>query len=912
MLNLFRNNKGGVTVFVTLMLIPMILISGSAVDLARVYAARSILQDANQLAGNAILSQYYSALQDVYGLYGVMEEDPILGDMLREYIQLSVFGEEEENSPMGTFRLFYGETPDVGYSVDKLKNLGQAEVLRRQIEEYAKFRAPAIIMSEILERLDKFNTLAKDAEVIKQKLEVDERISELEEIYMEIYENIQEVHKYLEYEKEAFALLNADLGEIKREFDALHSTREEYHRLKNSAEEELSKQDRLKDLEEKLQKIMENIKALVEGGSVQSGWQEGDWNDDGTWGEAEWTNSSKVEGLNHTITESIKVLEEIIVGRYPESYGTYGAYQKPPKDLTQLMEKCERAQIKKRELKEQLDKLKESLEDPSEPCSEELRDGLTKPVVVKGKKVDESILDSYEKLLAFDVDKLGQGMFYVNVPIIKEVTNIGEKSGILDSVVFGEIQPGGTDAVGYSISRQNLTNLLGYYSLLGPDKLDDLKNISNYRYTAPQKFVTFFNLDEHPKIKEKFPELSGQNQYKKFYEALKELAEMQKKDNGKTKKIKNKIGEALKKAKSMADKRDFTPAGAKKYTGSGGCIASTSETGREQEDFMKDSGWGGSEDKKNPGKRVKKALSLVDQFKGFADLGSNKAGEFGDKILLLTYDAEMFSNFKSPNPDDSREPQLTMSGVEMNKQNNYFFQSELEYLVHGDETSAQKNIVVVAGLVFLVRFVFNYISTFTIPEIQQEITEFSAVAGGFAVLVRELLRLGYTVGESAIDMDRLVWQKEKRGVVLIKIKFEDWSFSVRSLIQNTVEEAFEEAQKKARGSKEEKEDDPLGLTYYIDYVRIFLLLKSGDELAKRTKNLIQWNITNKVKNIGADEDKMAAAELFCLNKAHTDFKITTTAQMRMLFLSMPVAQRGINGVIPPRAMGLEMTDYRGY
>lgn len=52
------------------------------------------------------------------------------------------------------------------------KNLANQEVLRRQIEEYAKFRAPAIIVSEILDKLDSFEKVQEDAAVIKDKMEI--------------------------------------------------------------------------------------------------------------------------------------------------------------------------------------------------------------------------------------------------------------------------------------------------------------------------------------------------------------------------------------------------------------------------------------------------------------------------------------------------------------------------------------------------------------------------------------------------------------------------------------------------------------------------------------------------------------------------------------------------------------------
>ena len=103
-----KNTKGAVTVFVTLLLIPAILVSGTAVDLARIHTARSVLQDANQLAANSVLTQYNALLNDLYGLFGVAEDDPILAKLLDDYISITVFGEPVQDRSLGTLQLFYG------------------------------------------------------------------------------------------------------------------------------------------------------------------------------------------------------------------------------------------------------------------------------------------------------------------------------------------------------------------------------------------------------------------------------------------------------------------------------------------------------------------------------------------------------------------------------------------------------------------------------------------------------------------------------------------------------------------------------------------------------------------------------------------------------------------------------------
>ena len=85
MSDFLRNCKGAVTVMVSLLLIPAILVTGTGVDLARIYAANSTLHDANQLAANSVLASYNALLQDLYGLFAVMQEDDEFSGMVDSY-----------------------------------------------------------------------------------------------------------------------------------------------------------------------------------------------------------------------------------------------------------------------------------------------------------------------------------------------------------------------------------------------------------------------------------------------------------------------------------------------------------------------------------------------------------------------------------------------------------------------------------------------------------------------------------------------------------------------------------------------------------------------------------------------------------------------------------------------------------
>lgn len=234
-----KNSKGAVTVIVTLLLIPSILISGTAVDVARIYSAKSIVQDANLLGANAAMAQYNALLKDLYGLYGI--EDTKLQSMVNDYIKIALFGDSNTNKGMGTFQPFYGSDSSLSISVSSEHNLGELEILQRQIEEYMALRAPVVIADDIMDIIDSMKKVSADAGVIKQKLDIDDELEEIHEIYKEIYQTISKLDDYPNEEAIILKNVNDVLEEINGQFGDLKTERETYAKLKTDFEETKNK-----------------------------------------------------------------------------------------------------------------------------------------------------------------------------------------------------------------------------------------------------------------------------------------------------------------------------------------------------------------------------------------------------------------------------------------------------------------------------------------------------------------------------------------------------------------------------------------------------------------------------------------------------------------------------------------------
>jgi len=885
---------------VSLLLVPAILVTGTGVDLARIYSAKSTIQDANQLAANSALASYNALLQDLYGLYGIMKDDENFATMVNEYIELAVFGEEgvgdQLSSDEGPFSLFYGSNLEPGsITPAPEKNLKNPAVLRRQIEEYAKFRAPGIIVSELLDKLDTFEKVQEDARVIKKKLDVDDRVEEVDKWYRKVYQCITKVNVCKDVEETAMNDASAVSQNIYSEASEMSSCWDSYLSLlaeKKSIEEKIEKAeselsmlapDDETGIAEKKQEI-ETLQQKLDGPS-------------GVNGELEKT---KTEYETHAA--AVSAYSSSWKTRKNDYVDTLEDYLTGTKEsLPELEYLCKKAQNAKKDLDEKIQDLETSLN--SGKCSPDLKSGLTEPQTNADGSEMKSVLDQYKDLLKYDLNDMASAMIKdeglvsgfrgdavqleETITILKDETTLGDH----DLAEFG-----------------SKSKVLSDFPL--PTETSTFANnpLKSVLVGLPTKFSP-----AEPGFKLFDDSLFNTYENKKFFEELEALYGEGKGDDAGKNRVKKSITKIFRIAKekfgSLFD--GFNPEGAYKLAGA--VNDSNPSTGS---DFgtNDDYDWGKEDEGKN---ELKESMDS-----DFLSILANAGNAMGSKVLLLIYDTEMFSDYSTPGTADienGKEQEINMAGIPLSPKVNYYFQSELEYLYNGDLSDAIANLKSVAGMIFLIRFVFDYVASFSVTSVNSLVNSIKtslAALGPFSILIGELARLAVSLGESALDVQRL-----RRGDAVAIYKGNDtWKFSVDGLLSMVTEEISDAAVESALdvGTDSDKDDDEGATMKYKDYMRLFLLLVDGDTLALRTANLIELNVTNYKEGIGdlgdrsAREDKMASVEILDLRNAITDFSLTTTVDLRMLFLSMPFAQKGVNGVVPPKALPITVTDYRGY
>ena len=839
-----HNCKGAVTVMVTLLLIPAILVSGTGVDLARIYTARSIVQDANQLAANSVLASYEALLHDLYGLFGVMSGGDVDPDT---YIKQAIEGGDWDKG-VGTFQIFYGSNLNAGVLTPaEGQNLGNIPVLRHQIEEFSKLRAPAIIAELLMNKLEVFEKIQEDAKVIKKKLEVDDGVEELEKYYKKIYDHLKELEDCGEQEEAIMRDLSDTAAEIQGKLRDMREIKENYYITLAEIDEQKKILENSEDEDER-QKAEEEIERLTK----EMDRLEMEY--DGKWTLIQRTSKGWQDRQN----------------KYVRQLQHYRG------EVSALAQDCETAEKKKEDLRDKIQELRTSLD--SGKCSNTLKEGLT--TAEDGSPDGLSILDHYDALLKYDIAGMGSAMYDHNYNQISETEE-----------TMREARLGGIYIRRYrDVPRDT------WFPLRGSDHFEEVVNASTdfKPYVMPdgRAYVPF------EKIK---PPESQQ-----FWDELKTLYDEDEGKGAKKKTLNKAISKVFKKAQSMFKDlfKGFDPEGAHGLVG--GVDESGGGTGSK---FGTEENWKDKDDGKK---------EMEDSLDGdFLGKLAATASEAGNKLLLLVYDTEMFSDFSTPGKEDEGYPKENMAGVLLSTEVNYYFQSELEYLYNGNLADAVDNLKSVAGMMLLVRFVMDYVASFRITEVNQVVTTIKGAmswSGPFAILAGELARLALSIGEAAIDVSRL---RDGQQVAVFKAD-KTWTLSIagmtdiatKELSDDVLDAAFETG--KSSNSDSGSEGDE-GITLgYTDYMRLFLLLVPGDTLAGRTRNLIELNVTNYSQGVNADKDVMAEKERYDLGKLFTGFTLTTTVDMRMLFLSMPLAQKGVNGVVPPKTLTLTATEYRGY
>ena len=190
--------RGSITVLRVIIMLPMMTMSAIIVDSSRINMARSMVSSAGDLTMNTALANYDTILKDVYGLFSMSQNmsDEELAASLKQYftttlVSYGVTNESEAgdyvDALIGDFKDIIANSKDgkasnfldmnvVDFTATKVSNssLANPDILRSQIVEYMKYRAPLNFGLSFLDSIKSFKNVQSQTTVVQKQVEAQE------------------------------------------------------------------------------------------------------------------------------------------------------------------------------------------------------------------------------------------------------------------------------------------------------------------------------------------------------------------------------------------------------------------------------------------------------------------------------------------------------------------------------------------------------------------------------------------------------------------------------------------------------------------------------------------------------------------------------------------------------------------
>ena len=165
-----RGSRGAISVFLAIILVPCIVISSVFVDLSRVHLSKVSAESAADLALNALLTNYDADLKDWYGLVASCQTIEQFYDISANYFLRMLSSQGLSDDEIILLSDYYAKATGDDTIYDLLRveyipaevkivdevantNLSNAALMKDQVVEFMKYRAPIEITTGLIERL---------------------------------------------------------------------------------------------------------------------------------------------------------------------------------------------------------------------------------------------------------------------------------------------------------------------------------------------------------------------------------------------------------------------------------------------------------------------------------------------------------------------------------------------------------------------------------------------------------------------------------------------------------------------------------------------------------------------------------------------------------------------------------------
>lgn len=217
--------QGSISILLAIILVPTMLLSGLMVDLSRFSMAKAMVSSAGDLTMNAALADYDAILKEVYGLFAISQDDDELYKNLNEYFKTTlvsggVVSEEDSqeylDAMLGNLQQYLYVDKNSEVNMKDISNLfdmqisadaavkgaegstlANPDILKKQIVEYMKYRAPINIGLSFFSSLNSISKSGQQANVVQSKISAEEKTTQVQSAAQKLYNDLVEYDKRL-------------------------------------------------------------------------------------------------------------------------------------------------------------------------------------------------------------------------------------------------------------------------------------------------------------------------------------------------------------------------------------------------------------------------------------------------------------------------------------------------------------------------------------------------------------------------------------------------------------------------------------------------------------------------------------------------------------------------------------------
>ncbi len=216
-MRLFARNHGAVSVFLVIVLVPILIVTSLFVDVSRVHMGQAMVDSAGDLALNTALTEFDEKLNDYYGLLGTCKTSEELKKVSEDFYKTSLVsagltGEDADNIAATLMSMFDEDPGDISdlmnlqlvdnsFDVKKIGNSGfnNPAVVKTQVVNFMKYRSPMNAVSEIF---DMFSTISQKADEVDDETDLVGKRQKFAESEADLLKQLKDLaDNILDYEK---------------------------------------------------------------------------------------------------------------------------------------------------------------------------------------------------------------------------------------------------------------------------------------------------------------------------------------------------------------------------------------------------------------------------------------------------------------------------------------------------------------------------------------------------------------------------------------------------------------------------------------------------------------------------------------------------------------------------------------